>query len=819
VALHSIKLSETARKNGICELEGTLPASQSELGLRYRTRTGALLRVNGEIAGAFDREHESVTLPPADVLRTVQLEVELRALPTNGLPSRPGARWRLLQRMAAERPRTTLEVAQAPAPVVGKPANPALPVIGHAHLDLAWLWTFEEGRRKALRTLANALQLAARYRAYVFAQSQPALYAGIEHDDDTLFERIRDAVRAGNIDPSIAAPWVETDCNIPSGETLLRQLTHGMNYVEDRFGIVPEVCWLPDSFGFPNTLPQLLAHAGVRFFLTAKLQWNDTTRWPHPQFVWCGPDDSAVVGAVVDRYEGGATPERVARAQERGEPVVVGYGDGGGGPNDAIVQEAHAAGRWTSPRAWFESVAARAGRLPRIRDELYLETHRGVWTTHHDVKARRFSLEAMLDECEELCAWCVAVRAPKQMTEPLASDLRTAWPLLLRGDFHDVVCGTSIAPVYEELNDDYEKVERICARVRDAAYAILPRGPISDSGAEPAPREEDGSYVFSNAHLFARVRPDGTVVELRRPDGPNHLTGGNVLRAYVDVPREWEAWNLDAGYAKRPLRIRPQGCAIEDDGLVVRYRFRKSLIVLRIALGAEDPYLRVGAAILWEERRAIVRLENWLAVEAKNVTFGTPHGTIDRRAFAVDDGDRAKFEVPGQRFARADGPRGGFALLTTASYGWDARGLKEGGIHLGLSLLRGPLWPDPKADRGEHRFEWALMPLDASVGIGTVERLWREYAYPARVRLFTCDDPSIVVVACKPADDGDGIVVRVRECDGAARSMRLAFGGRASGIESCDARERRIEREAALDEYAIVAQLQPYELRSFRVRL
>ncbi|MGH7327282.1 MAG: glycoside hydrolase family 38 C-terminal domain-containing protein, partial [Polyangiaceae bacterium] len=201
------------------------------------------------------------------------------------------------------------------------------------------------------------------------------------------------------------------------------------------------------------------------------------------------------------------------------------------------------------------------------------------------------------------------------------------------------------------------------------------------------------------------------------------------------------------------------------------------------------------------------------------VTFGTPHGTIDRDAFARNGGDRAKFEVPGQRFARADGPGGGFALMTTASYGWSARGLKDGGIHLGLSLLRGPVWPDPNADRGEHRFEWALMPLDGNVGIGGLERVWREYAYPARVRLFTCEDPAVLVVACKPADDGDGIVVRVRECDGAERRIRLAFGGRAREIESCDARERRIEREAALEEHAIVARLQPYELRSFRVRL
>ena len=818
MALHSIRLAETARQNGICELRGTLPASHEPVGLRYRTRTGALLRVDGEIAGAFDREHEVVAVEASGVERTLSLEVELSALPTNGLPSGPGARWRLMQRTAAQRPARKLEVVEPPRILGGESKNAALPVIGHAHLDLAWLWTYEEGRRKALRTLANALQVASRDRTYVFAQSQPALYAGIEHDDPQLFARIRAAIAAGNVDPSVAAPWVETDCNIPSGETLLRQLAYGMDYIEERFGIVPSICWLPDSFGFPNTLPQLLAHAGVRFFLTAKLQWNDTTRWPHPQFVWCGPDDSAIIGAVIDRYEGGATPERVARARERREPIVVGYGDGGGGPNDEIANEARHAGRWLSPRVWFESVAA-ADRLPRHKDELYLETHRGVWTTHHDVKERRFALEAALDEAEELCAWCIAVRAPKHITEPLAADLRNAWPLLLRGDFHDVVCGTSIAPVYDELGDDYERVERICARVRDAAYAILPRSSVVQSDREIPPREDEGAFLFSNAHLSARVRSDGTVVELRRADALSFVTGANVLRAYVDTPREWEAWNIDAGYRKRTVRVRPQGCEIEDDGLILRYRLRNSLIVLRIALGADDPYLRVAAAVIWEERRTLLRLENWLAVETSNVTFGTPHGTIDRHAFVRDDADRAKFEVPGQRFARVDGPSGGFALLATSNYGWNARTLKDGGVHLGLSLLRGPMWPDPNADRGEQHFEWALMPLDPGVGIGALERTWRDYAYPPRVRLFTCDDPAVLVTACKPAQNGDGIIVRVRECDGAGRRMRLAFGGRSRQVESCDARERHIEREATLEEHSIVADLQPYELRSFRVRL
>ncbi|MGA3036780.1 MAG: glycoside hydrolase family 38 C-terminal domain-containing protein [Vulcanimicrobiaceae bacterium] len=796
-----------------------LPSFAQPVGLRYETRTGALLRVDGAIAGAFDREHDTIVVAASSHERKLTLEVELASLPTHGLPNGPGARWTLMQRRKAERPRDRIDIVDAPElGVTAAPEDP-LPLIAHAHLDLAWLWTFAEGRRKGLRTLANALYIAERAPDYVFIQSQPALYAYVEHDDPEFFKRIAEAVRKGQIDPSVAAPWVETDCNIPSGETLLRQLVHGMNYVQERFGIVPSIVWLPDTFGFPNTLPQLLMHAGVRFFATAKLQWNETTPWPHPQFVWIGPDRSAVVAAVIDGYEGGATPERVAKARERHEALVVGYGDGGGGPNDAIVREAERYGRWTSARTWFESFAMRADQLPRVDGELYLETHRGVWTTHHDVKAHRFALEGALDEAEELAAWCIAVRASSNLTAPLSADVRSAWPPLLRGDFHDVVCGTSIGPVYGELEKDYERVGRVCARVREAAYSLLPRGQINTATDEIAPREDDDAYVFENAHLYARVRRDGTVVALHGPGQPNLVTGANVLRAYVDRPKEWEAWNIDASYVRRPVRIRPGGSDIEDGALVVRYRVRGSTIVVRLSLGSNDPYLRVDAAVLWDEVRTLLRVENWLPVHAQHATFGTPHGTVDRTTSMQTDSERAKFEVPGQRFGRVDGPDGGFALLATDNYGWNAKALARGGTHLGLSLLRSPLWPDADADRGEHRLSWALAPLVPGSGIGALENAWRAYAYPTRVRLFTCEDPAVLIVACKPADDDGGIIVRVRECDGATRRMRLQVGGRARSVESCDARERSIEREAAVEDGAIVAGLEPYELRTFRVRL
>src|SRR5581483_10858523 len=180
-------------------------------------------------------------------------------------------------------------------------------------------------RRKAQRTFAIAADLLERDPAFVFVQSQPQLYRFVEEEDPQLFERVRADVAGGRWDADVAALWVESDCNVPSGESLLRQMLYAHEYCVRHFGKTPAIAWLPDTFGFANTLPQLLAHAGIPYFATTKLNWNDTTKFPYPQFVWRGPDGSSVVSALIRSYDGGAYPWRLSTARSRNEPLVLGY--------------------------------------------------------------------------------------------------------------------------------------------------------------------------------------------------------------------------------------------------------------------------------------------------------------------------------------------------------------------------------------------------------------------------------------------------------------------------------------------------------------
>ncbi len=817
-----LNLREIRRDESLSYLHATLAPQAMPTAIRYKTRLGALLRVDGVAAGAYDREHHEVVLPACERERDLSFEVELHALPTNGLPSGPGPIWWYLNATAAQEPAKQchsqvlkdLKVSKDPAT---PPADP-LPVFGHSHLDVAWLWTYEQAQRKAQRTFATACDLLDRDPAFRFVQSQPQLYAFVEESDAQLFERVQAHAAGGRFDPRVAALWVESDCNIPSGESLLRQMLHAHTYCTQRFGVVPSIAWLPDTFGFMNTIPQLLAHAGIPYFGTTKLQWNDTTKFPYPQFVWRGPDGSEVIGALLQGYDGPAYPWRVAAARQRGEPLALGYGDGGGGVTAGMLDHVARMGTWIDLHAWFAQVRDRRSSLPVHADELYLEYHRGVYTTHHLVKFHNALCERALGEAEELLAWCLAVHAPAATVAQLMQRLDAAWQIVLRNQFHDVLPGTSIAQVYDDAAGEYAAAEEFAASVIGAAQTILPRATTTAEAAAVAPIDDSDCAVFENRFMRARLRFNGTIVELNVAGGRNVCAQGNVLALYRDKPKQWEAWNIDRGYDRRLTAAKPLEGRIEDEGLTVDLRLGKSPATMRVQLFENEAFLRVTLAVDWKERRRLLRLENWFAVQTERVLYGAPHGTLERSARSETPAEKAKFEVPGQRFAAVrDADGHGVALFALDTYGWSARRIARGGIKLGHSLLRGTCWPDPHADEGEHFFSYAYAPF-AGASTGALEHAWLAFAHEPRVRMFSTDDEAIVVAACKPAQNGQGVLVRVRECNGAPANVRLRCGARMTAAHGVDALERPRSEPVQVEGEYLLFSLRPYELRSLLVR-
>ena len=352
-------------------------------------------------------------------------------------------------------------------------------VLGHAHLDLAWLWPVADTWQAAERTFASALDLIERFEELHFGHSTPALYAWLEQNRPTLFARLQQAVAAGRFEP-LNGPWVESDCVLISGASLLRQFQLGQQYSSATFpGLEHPLAWLPDSFGFAAGVPAVAHATGVRWFCTHKLFWNATNPFPHRLFRWrsrCGAELLALMTAPIGTDGDPVAMERYRIAWRGATGVdealwLPGVGDHGGGPTAEMLEQLRlwhqqpqaAPQRHGSLRAYLAELEPLASGLPVWRDELYLELHRGCATSRPDQKRHNRTLERLLREAElavALAATCVGADAAEAPVD---------WRTLLFQQFHDILPGTSIPEVFEQAEPQWRAARRSAGRQRDRA--------------------------------------------------------------------------------------------------------------------------------------------------------------------------------------------------------------------------------------------------------------------------------------------------------------------------------------------------------------
>lgn len=363
-------------------------------------------------------------------------------------------------------------------------------VLGHAHLDLAWLWPVADTWRAAERTFASALDLIERFEELHFGHSTPALYAWLEQNRPALFARLLQAVAVGRFEP-INGPWVESDCVLISGASLLRQFQLGQQASAAMFpGLEHPLAWLPDSFGFAAGLPAVARSTGVRWFCTHKLFWNATNPFPHRLFRWrsrCGAEVLALMTAPIGTDGDPVAMERYRLAWRGATGVeaalwLPGVGDHGGGPTAEMLEQLRlwqqqpeaASHRHGSLRAYLAALEPLAPGLPVWRDELYLELHRGCATSRPDQKRHNRTLERLLREAE--LAQVLAGGAFPLEADPALEPVD--WRPLLFQQFHDILPGTSIPEVFEQAEPQWRAARRAACRQRDRALqAWLGAGP------------------------------------------------------------------------------------------------------------------------------------------------------------------------------------------------------------------------------------------------------------------------------------------------------------------------------------------------------
>ncbi len=371
--------------------------------------------------------------------------------------------------------------------------------VGHAHIDTAWLWPLRETVRKCSRTFSSALELMDQYPEYNFVCSQAAQYDWIEREYPSVFEGIKAKVARGQWLP-VGGMWVEADMNLPSGESIARQLIHGQRYFEDRFGARCTEVWIPDVFGYPGSLPQIFAAGGCDRFVTQKLSWNKQNKMPHHTFRWFGIDGTSVLTHFppVDTYNAEITPKELSYAQKNFTDkgwsdwslMPFGYGDGGGGPTREMLERARRCRdldglprvQIGSPDAFFDAVEEEGNSeaIPEWRGELYFEMHRGTLTTQTNTKVGNRTCERLLREAE---LWWSHASVDDPSSYPYDT-LDAIWKEVLLQQFHDIIPGSSIAWVYEDTAEVYARlVPQLEALIGDALCQIASSKPTLANAA------------------------------------------------------------------------------------------------------------------------------------------------------------------------------------------------------------------------------------------------------------------------------------------------------------------------------------------------
>ncbi|MCI0512737.1 glycosyl hydrolase-related protein [candidate division KSB1 bacterium] len=352
--------------------------------------------------------------------------------------------------------------------------------VGNAHIDLAWLWPWTETVEVCRQTFANALDLMETHPEFTYAQSQAQAYYWMEKYAPDLFQRIKRQVQAGRW-MIVNGMWTEPDSNLPGGEAFVRQILLGQRYFQQKFGIMTDIAWTPDTFGYAWTLPQIYQKSGFKYFLTTKIWWNEVTKPAHHLFWWEAPDGSRILTYLPQNY--GTIPNRAnilrdfsvyqQNTKQSDFMMLYGHGDHGGGPTQQMVTELEQLSRekifpkisFSSPTKFFNAIEQNALNLPVQRDEMYLEYHQGCYTTQAKVKKNNRQMECLLESAEKLAS-LAPFEYPKQ-------PLTDAWQRTLFNQFHDILPGSSIPIVYQHALASYDTARSEVQQVIEQSLAAL----------------------------------------------------------------------------------------------------------------------------------------------------------------------------------------------------------------------------------------------------------------------------------------------------------------------------------------------------------
>ena len=697
---------------------------------------------------------------------------------------------------------------------------PDYTVFGQSHLDLAWLWPVEETRRKSARTYSNQLALMEEYPDYQFLLCEPPILEWLKELYPNVWNRVKEKVAEGKFHPE-GALWVESDTNIPSGESLIRQFAWGKRWYRRELGIDSKMAWMPDTFGFSAALPQIMKKCQVPYFATQKLIRQDPECQPFPYnvFWWEGMDGSKILahtfkknnanfqpGDLITRWE----EDRVQQENIDGLMFPFGFGDGGGGPTRDMVEMAQrCADLEGAPRCHMESPARYFERLTDVentfRGELYLAWHRGTLTSQAKTKAGIRRAEIALKQLEFILSR--QMLAGKPMPDAWREKLDELWKKLLFNQFHDIAPGTSIKRVHERAEQELEDIKtecgHLCAEILGSfekqatiynpnSWPRTYRGiqipaqgsanfdysePLKEGNAQIRYLAQDNCYELSNAYLICRINTRGELISVKRPgSNTEYLAGvGNRFLMFKDVNTCYDAWELGSMYENLPVEL-------DEKVNITMYQFdgKVELEINRQLNGSEcDQWIILSddslcidflTEIDWQEKHKLLKVTFPVNAYANEAYHETQFGYVKRPVHRSYQTDKDRYEVCNHRYtALTDGAHGA-AVLNDGKYG-----VNVVDNEIRLTLLKSAMMPDQNADRGEQNFTYAFYPFDGAFQGSDVPQQAVEFneGYICGSvgddlgPIFLPNVKNIIVDTIKPADTiENALLVRVYEAMG-----------------------------------------------------
>ncbi len=695
-------------------------------------------------------------------------------------------------------------------------------LIAHSHLDIAYYWRRIHAVQKNLRTVLIQLRLMDRYPDFKYTHTQPYVYETLEKYYPEVFEELKEKVAAGQFEP-VGAMYVEPDCNVPSAESLIRQCLYGQLVYKRMFGKTVNNAWLPDVFGNSWILPQILKKCGVDYFVSNKMStWNDTNRFPHNNFIWRGIDGSQVLACVPPTHF--ITWNMPSQIQENWEAYIdkdsggqtmnmFGYGDGGSGCTEEMIELMHRFDKLSvMPKCehmggaeFLEKNLADNDNLEIWDSELYLEMHRGTFTTKSDMKSANRRLEFKLRDAEMLSV----LRG-----EDRSKELTDIYKKLLINQFHDILPGSHINPVYKDAMADYADIEKKVDAIigtgskyfntlnfkRDAlTFVPNKRGTSTRCGVK-------GNWVIPNIHALSsgsirasgfkgdwitvedrvetpyysiKFNDDGSISSLYDKEYEREWADGdfNKLKIYTDCPGNYDAWDILPNYRDKQIDISVQEplSLCEADGECASFKTilstDKSEWIRIIRVFRRSRGIEVENIVDWNEKHKLAKAEFSCNVLSRKALCDLSAGFIERDTHKNTSWQQARFETCHHKWADLSETDGGIAIINNGKYGI---GFDKN--RMSLSLLRATVRPDVISDTGRHNFCYMIMPHGKNAVDAHINKIAFQYNIPlikADVEYTGSSFAPLYMQAMKKAEQSDMTVIRLSEQDGRRGRIKL----------------------------------------------